>query len=464
VATGPPEESLSVTVNAKIFREYDIRGIVEEDLDVLTIRSIGRGIGTYLGGQSGGTLAVGRDGRLSSPAVRVSLIDGLRASGCNVIDVGMVPTPILYFALHHLGVQGGVMVTGSHNPPEYNGFKINQGEESLTGEEIRAIHRIIEERAYSEGNGIARPADVTTVYQTLVESKFSFSRSLKVAVDAGNGVAGTVAVSILEAFGHTVFPLYCDPDGHFPNHHPDPSVPENLVDLSACVLREGADLGIAFDGDGDRLGAVDERGNVLWPDQLLILFARDLLTHQPGAPIVFDVKCTQNLPRAIESAGGQPIMWKAGHSLIKKKLRTEDSPLGGEFSGHFFFADDYFGYDDALYAALRLMDLLCRAEKPLSFLLADLPTLHSSPELKFPCPDAEKFQVVEALKGRMRDRYHLIEIDGIRVELDGGWGLIRASNTTPALTARFEAESPERLKAIQEEILDHLKAFSSVEA
>jgi phosphomannomutase/phosphoglucomutase len=452
-----------LSINPEIFREYDIRGIVDEDLDVFTVRAIGRGIGTYLGGQRKVTVAVGRDGRLSSPAVRVSLIDGLRASGCDVIDIGTVPTPVLYFALHHLTVQGGVMVTGSHNPPEYNGFKVNRGEESLAGEEIRVIQRIIEERAYSEGNGRARPADITPDYRAHLESKFSFPRPLKVAVDAGNGVAGTVAVPVLENLGHTVFPLYCDPDGHFPNHHPDPSVPENLADLSECVRQKGADLGIAFDGDGDRLGAVDERGRILWGDHLLILFARDVLIHRPGAPIVFDVKCSQNLLNSIEAAAGRPIMWKAGHSLIKRKLREEGAPLGGEFSGHFFFADDYFGYDDALYAGLRLMDILCRAKGPLSSLLADLPALYASPELKFPCPDQEKFQVVEGLKARLRGRYPLTEIDGVRVDFGDGWGLVRASNTTPLLTARFEAKSPERLKAIQGEVLGHLKAFPSVE-
>ncbi|MDP6482277.1 MAG: phosphomannomutase/phosphoglucomutase [Nitrospinota bacterium] len=451
------------TVNREIFREYDIRGVVEDDLDVPAVRAIGRAIGTALRVQDGAAFVVGRDVRPSSPAIRVSLIDGLRATGAQVSDAGVVPTPVLYFAAIHLESDGAVMVTASHNPPEFNGFKICRGVESLAGEEIRALADIIERRDFSRGNGRAVRVEVLDDYRAVLGSKFSFDQPLKVVVDGGNGVMGELAVRVIESFGHEVIPLYCEPDGDFPNHHPDPSVAENLEDLIETVRTEGADLGVAFDGDGDRLGAVDEKGAILWPDYLMILFARDVLSRRPGAPIVFEVKCSMNLIRAIEKAGGRPVMWKAGHSLIKKKLKEENAPLAGEFSGHMFFADDYYGYDDALYAALRLLDLRARAGAPLSSLLADVPPLFASPEIKLPCPDAEKFHVVEGLRDRLEGRLPLITLDGVRADFGDGWGLVRASNTTGALTARFEAASPERLEEIRSEILGHLKAFSQVE-
>ncbi len=451
------------TVNREIFREYDIRGVVEEDLDVPAVRAIGRAIGTALHVQDGATFVVGRDVRPSSPAIRVSLIDGLRATGAKVSDVGIVPTPVLYFAAIHLDTDGAVMVTASHNPPEFNGFKISRGVESLAGEEIRALADIIERRNFVQGNGRAVRVDVLDDYRAVLGAKFSFDRPLKVVVDGGNGVMGELAARVIESFGHQVIPLYCEPDGDFPHHHPDPSVAENLEDLIETVRTEGADLGVAFDGDGDRLGAVDEKGAILWPDYLMILFARDVLSRRPGAPIVFDVKCSMNLIRAIEKAGGRPVMWKAGHSLIKKKLKEANAPLGGELSGHIFFADDYYGYDDALYAALRLLDLRARAGAPLSSLLADVPPLFASPEIKLPCPDAEKFHVVEGLRDRLEGRFPLITLDGVRADFGDGWGLVRASNTTGALTVRFEAESAERLEEIRSEILGHLKAFPQVE-
>ncbi|MFQ5692787.1 MAG: phosphomannomutase/phosphoglucomutase [Nitrospinota bacterium] len=451
------------SVNAEIFREYDIRGVVDEDLDFSLIRAIGRAIGTYLHTGDGTTFAVGRDIRLSSPALRVSLIDGLRATGAQVSDVGVVPTPVLYFAALHLKTDGAVMVTASHNPPEFNGFKICRGMDSLAGDEIRSLVGIIENRAFVQGNGRAVRVEVLDAYRKMLASKFSFERPLKVVVDGGNGTSGELAAEVLESFGHRVFPLYCEPDGHFPNHHPDPSNPENLKELIETVRKEGADLGLAFDGDGDRLGVVDERGEILWPDEQMILFARDVLSRRPGAAIVFEVKCSMNLIRAIEEAGGRPVMWKAGHSLIKKKLKEEDAPLAGEYSGHTFFADDYFGYDDALYAALRLMDLRARADAPLSSLLADVPRLYASPEIKLGCPDDQKFDVVRGLRDRLEGRYPLVTIDGVRADFGDGWALVRASNTTPALTLRFEATTAERLEEIRKEFLGHLKAFPQVE-
>ncbi|MFQ5915075.1 MAG: phosphomannomutase/phosphoglucomutase [Nitrospinota bacterium] len=451
------------SINPAIFREYDIRGVVEEDLDVFTVRAIGRAIGTYLRVREGATFVVGRDVRVSSPAVRVSLIDGLRATGAQVSDVGIVPTPVLYFAAHHLKSDGAVMVTGSHNPPEFNGFKICRGMDSLAGEEIRSLIDIIESRRFAQGNGRAVRVEILPTYREMLASKFSFEGPLKVVVDAGNGTSGELAVQVLESFGHRAIPLYCEPDGNFPHHHPDPSEPGNLEDLIRTVRSEGADLGIAFDGDGDRLGVVDEQGRIVWPDDQMILFARDVLARRPGAPIVYEVKCSMNLTRAIEAAGGRPVMWKAGHSLIKKKLKEENAPLAGEFSGHTFFADEYFGYDDALYAALRLMDLRARAAAPLSGLLADVPPLHSTPEIKLGCPDNEKFRVIQGLQDRLEGKYPLITIDGVRADFGDGWALVRASNTTPVLTLRFEAASPERLETIRKEIMGHLKTFPQVE-
>ncbi len=451
------------SINPEIFREYDIRGVVDEDLDVPTVRAIGRAIGTSLRAQESPTFAVGRDVRLSSPAIRVSLIDGLRATGAQVSDVGIVPTPVLYFAAHDLKTDGAVMITGSHNPPEFNGFKVCRGTDPLTGEEIRSLMDVIESRRFAQGNGRAVQVEILDAYRRMLASKFSFERPLKVVVDAGNGTSGGLAVQVLESFGHRVIPIYCEPDGAFPNHHPDPSDPENLQDLIQTVRKEGADLGIAFDGDGDRAGVVDEQGQIIWPDYQMILFARDVLSRQPGAPIIFEVKCSMNLIRAIEEAGGRPVMWKAGHSLIRKKLKEEKAPLAGEYSGHTFFADDYFGFDDALYATLRLMDLMARADAPLSGLLADVPPLYASPEMKLRCPDEEKFAVVQGLQDRLEGEYPLVTIDGVRADFGDGWALVRASNTTPALTLRFEATSPGRMEEIRNEILEHLKTFPQVE-
>lgn len=451
------------SINPEIFREYDIRGVVDEDLDVPTVRAIGRAIGTSLRAQESPTFAVGRDVRLSSPAIRVSLIDGLRATGAQVSDVGIVPTPVLYFAAHDLKTDGAVMITGSHNPPEFNGFKVCRGTDPLAGEEIRSLMDVIESRRFAQGNGRAVQVEILDAYRRMLASKFSFERPLKVVVDAGNGTSGGLAVQVLESFGHRVIPIYCEPDGAFPNHHPDPSDPENLQDLIQTVRKEGADLGIAFDGDGDRAGVVDEQGQIIWPDYQMILFARDVLSRRPGAPIIFEVKCSMNLIRAIEEAGGRPVMWKAGHSLIRKKLKEEKAPLAGEYSGHTFFADDYFGFDDALYATLRLMDLRARADAPLSGLLADVPPLYASPEMKLRCPDEEKFAVVQGLQDRLEGEYPLVTIDGVRADFGDGWALVRASNTTPALTLRFEATSPGRMEEIRNEILEHLKTFPQVE-
>ncbi len=451
------------SINSEIFREYDIRGIVDEDLDVLTVRAIGRAIGSFLHQGEGTTFVVGRDVRLSSPAIRVSLIDGLRATGAQVTDIGVVPTPVLYFTAAHLKTDGAVMVTASHNPPEFNGLKICRGTESLSGNEIRTLIKIIENRHFAQGNGQAIRAEAIESYCNMLSTKFSFDKPLKLVIDGGNGVSGELAVKIIESMGHQVVPIYCKPDGNFPNHHPDPSVPENLTDLIKTVRKEKADLGIAYDGDGDRMGVVDERGEIIWPDDQMIIFARDILSRHPGAPIVFDVKCSMNLPRAIKEAGGRPVMCKSGHSLIKKKLKEESSPLAGELSGHIFFADDYFGFDDALYASLRLMDLLAKEGLPMSKLLGQIPKLYTSPEIKIECPDDEKFEIIQGLQKRLENDLPITTIDGVRADFEDGWALVRASNTTPALTARFEATSEKRLDAIRRIMFEHLKTFPQLE-
>lgn len=456
-------ESSMTSINAEIFREYDIRGIVDEDLDVPTVRAIGRAIGTYLHQGERTTFVVGRDVRLSSPAIRVSLIDGLRATGAQVTDIGVVPTPVLYFAAAHLKTDGAIMVTASHNPPEFNGLKICRGTESLSGDEIRTLVQIIENRNFAQGNGQAVRAEVVESYCDMLSSKFSFDTPLKLVIDGGNGVLGDLAVKIIESMGHQVIPIYCEPDGNFPNHHPDPSVSENLTDLIKAVRQEKADLGIAYDGDGDRMGVVDENGEIVWPDDQMIIFARDVLSRHPGASIVFDVKCTMNLPRAIKEAGGQPVMCKSGHSLIKKKLKEKSAPLAGELSGHIFFADDYFGFDDALYASLRLLDLLARAKSPMSRLLGHIPKLCASPEIKISCPDEEKFNIVRGLQERLEGNVPITTIDGVRADFGEGWALVRASNTMPALTVRFEAVSEKHLENIRKIVFGHLETFPQLE-
>ena len=451
-------------VNPRIFRQYDVRGVVNEDLTDEVVEKLGRGYGTYMVHLGSRKVSVAHDARVSSPRFRDALIEGILSTGVDVVDIGMVPTPTLYFSLFHLDVQGGVMITGSHNPPEFNGFKLAVGHATLYGPEIQKIREIIETAEYSEGEGSLTQQDVKPAYVTTLKERIGrFDRELNVVVDAGNGMGGMFCPELLRELGADASGLYCEVDGTFPNHHPDPTVPAYLTDLIAEVSTRKADLGMAYDGDCDRLGVVDEHGNIIWGDQLLILFSREVLARQPGATIIFEVKCSQALPDEIERAGGVPLMWRTGHSFIKKKMKEENSPLAGEMSGHLFFADEYFGYDDALYASLRLVRLLSRSEMSIGEMLADVPRYYSTPEIRVDCPDEEKFQIVSDLVEYFKKEHEVIDVDGARVLFGDGWGLVRASNTQPALVLRFEARSPERLEEIKGTIISRLSEVSGIE-
>lgn len=435
-----------------IFREYDIRGIAGQEITEDDAQLIGKAVGTVLRGENRTRTVVGRDCRLSSERFSRRVIEGLACSGCDVLDIGVCPTPVFYFALRHFERQGGVMVTASHNPPEYNGFKLCSGYDTLFGDQIKQIGRVVDQGEFAEGAGSVETGDAVTPYREFVMSNIDLARPLKVGVDAGNGTAGVVAVPILEALGCEVHRLYCDMDGRFPNHEADPTVLKNMQDLIRLVKERALDVGIGYDGDGDRVGVIDEAGDIIWGDKLMIIFAREILSRKPGATFISEVKCSQTLYDDIEKHGGRAVMWRTGHSLIKQKMKEVGAELAGEMSGHMFFADRYFGYDDAVYASCRLLEILSRAEKPLSALLDDVPVTHATPEIRVPCPDAVKFDVVDAVTQYFRQRYKVIDIDGVRVLFEGGWGLVRASNTQPVLVLRFEALSAERLEQIRQEV------------
>lgn len=442
-----------------IFREYDIRGIFPEELHKKAVHQLGSAIGTYYRRCGAQRISLGRDCRLSSPEISEALVEGLLSSGVDIVDVGMVPTPLLYFSLHELDVEGGIEVTGSHNPPEFNGFKICLGEASVYGEEIQEIRKICESGIFHSGRGNMEHADIIGPYSRyLGENIQAGPVNRKVVVDAGNGVGGLVACDIYRAKGFEVFPLFCEPDGRFPNHHPDPTIPENLRAMQSQVAKTSADLGIAFDGDADRIGVVDKEGNIIWGDQLMIIFSRDILTRYPGGKIIGEVKCSQVLYDDVARHGGKAIMWKTGHSLIKTKLKQEGALLAGEMSGHLFFADRYLGYDDAIYAGARLLEILSHSEKALKDLLAGVPKTVNTPEIRLGCPDEIKFEVVAAIKEEFKEEgYKVIDVDGARVLFDGAWGLIRASNTQPVLVLRFEAGNEERLEEIRKIFMDKLQ-------
>ncbi len=453
---------MAAELNPSIFREYDIRGIVGRDLTGRSAELLGRGIGTFMRERDRRVLTLGHDNRLSSPELSAGLAQGLMASGCDLIDVGQVPTPLLYFSLFHLEPDGGVMITGSHNPPEFNGFKVALGRSTIHGETIQEIGRIIREGKFAVGAGRSRSADVIGPYRRMILQKIKLDRPLRVVVDAGSGTAGPLACGLLRELGCEVIELYCVPDGTYPGHFPDPTIPANLDEAVRRVADAGADLAVAYDGDADRLGVVDDRGRIIWGDQLMIVFSRDILTRRPGAAVVFEVKCSMTLEQDIVKHGGRPIMWKAGHSLIKQKMKDEGALLGGEMSGHLFFAEDYFGYDDAVYASLRLLRILAASDLKLSGMLADVPVLASTPEIRVDCPDEEKFRVVRAIVDWFKPRRPTLDVDGARVSFPGGWGLVRASNTQPVLVLRFEAADKATLDSIMREMLGRLRLFPSV--
>lgn len=448
-------------VPAHIFREYDIRGLVDEDLRDEGVERIARAFALRVLDAGGGPVVLGRDCRQSSERFRDAFSRGLRASGVDVIDVGLVPTPLVYYGAHVLeGVGGMAMITGSHNPPEYNGFKLGVGTAALFGDEIRELYGLATAGDFRQGEGKAREEDLLPRYLDDVCGRVRMGgRRLKVVVDAGNGVGGLVAGPLYERLGAEVVGMHLEPDGRFPNHHPDPTVEENLVALRERVLAEGADLGIAFDGDADRLGVIDEKGRTLWGDELTILFARAVLAEEPGATVISEVKCSQTLYDEIEKLGGRALMWKAGHSLIKAKMKETGAALAGEMSGHIFFQNRWYGFDDAPYAGARLLEILSHTERPLSALLDDLPKTFSTPEIRHEVGNEErKFALVRRAIEHFRAAGHrVIDVDGARVVFDdGAWGLVRASNTTPILVLRFEAKSEERLAEIRSLFADTL--------
>jgi phosphomannomutase/phosphoglucomutase len=435
-----------------IFREYDIRGAADAELLDADVETLGQAFGTYLQRHAGLKVNLGRDTRLSSPRLRDALMRGLKTSGCQVADLGVVPTPVLYYSVFHLQADGAVMITGSHNPPEFNGFKVVAGTSTIHGEAIQEVRRAIETGDLARGEGSATSADVTTAYVAEVCSQFHFPRRIRVSVDAGNGVGGPVMHRILEKLNVDATEMFFEMDGRFPNHHPDPTVIANLQPLIAEVRRTRSDFGIAFDGDADRIGVVDDRGTVIYGDQLMIVYAREILTRKPGATFIGEVKCSQLMYDDIAARGGNPIMWKTGHSLIKAKMKETRAELAGEMSGHMFFADRYYGFDDALYAACRLMEIVAGSGQPLSSQLAGLPHTVTTPEIRFDCPDEIKFQVVRQASAELRARHKTVDVDGVRVLFPQGWGLVRASNTQPVVVMRFEATTPELLTEYQAEV------------
>jgi phosphomannomutase / phosphoglucomutase len=437
-------------MNPEIFREYDIRGIAGKDMTSKDVVLIGKAVGTFLKRHGKLKLCVGRDCRITSDEYAGKIVEGLRSTGCDVTDIGVCATPVFYFSIQHFDKQGGVMITASHNPGEYNGFKLCIDLDSIHGEDIQKIRGIIESQSFESGDGTLDSMEPETPYRAFVENNIQLARPLRIGVDAGNGTAGQVAVPILKNIGCEVHDIYCDMDGTFPNHPADPTVLNNMKDLIALVKDNNLDLGIGYDGDGDRIGVIDEKGQIVYGDKLIILFAREILSRKPGATFISEVKCSKTMYDDIEKNGGRAIMWRTGHSLIKKKMKEEKAELAGEMSGHMFFADRYFGFDDATYASCRLLEILSNTQQTLSDLLSDIPVTYTTPEIRVECPDHVKFSVVKKITDYFRGKYNVIDIDGVRVLFDDGWGLVRASNTQPALVLRFEAMSEQRLSEIKD--------------
>ncbi len=453
-------------IDPTIFKAYDIRGIVGKNVDEAFAEHLGRAFGTVALTQGEKAVAVGRDGRLSGPGLAAALVRGLKSTGLDVVDIGMVTTPMLYYVAATRGKHGcnsGIMVTGSHNPKDYNGFKMVMAGRAIYGDDIQKLRQIIEAESYTTKRGRSGKMDILAEYTQRIVGDCTLARPMKIVVDSGNGIPGASAPGILRALGCEVIDLYSAVDGDFPNHHPDPSKPENLADLIKVVHATGAELGLAFDGDGDRLGVVTKGGNIIYPDRQVLFFARDILKRNKGATIIFDVKCSQRLPVAIRKAGGKPLMWKTGHSLIKAKLKETGSPFGGEMSGHLFFGERWYGFDDAMYTAARLLEILSRSKNPSAELDA-LPTSFSTPELNVPCAEGEHHAVVAELLARAADGRLKFEggeigtIDGLRVDFNDGFGLIRGSNTTPVLVLRFEGHTEEALHRIEAQFMDLLRS------
>ncbi|MEC7807484.1 MAG: phosphomannomutase/phosphoglucomutase [Gemmatimonadota bacterium] len=447
-------------MKSHIFRQYDIRGIVGEDLDAEVTEAVGRAFGSRVRLDSSlrsPTVAVGYDNRLTSPSLADGLIAGIRSTGVDVVDVGTVPTPVLYWSEVTLGADAGVQITGSHNPPEWNGIKMTHGGSSLYGDAIQDLRRSIDESDFTSGSGGYERVTVLDRYVDDIAGRFNLERPMRVAVDCGNGTGSILAVRLLEAIGVEVTPLFCESDPTFPNHHPDPTVDDNLIDLIRSVESGNHDLGVAFDGDADRIGAIDDQGRIIRGDILLLLFGLDLLKKRgPGQKLIFDVKCSQVLPELFEKAGGEPIMWQTGHSLIKNKMRETGALLAGELSGHIMIADDYLGFDDALYDACRLIEIISRSGRTLSEMVSDFPEYRSTPEIRIDVTEDQKWTVVSEALVYFKEKYDVISVDGVRILFGDGWALLRASNTQPVIVARFEARSESRLMEIRTEIAEWL--------
>lgn len=435
----------------KVFREYDIRGIAGKEITDHDVPELGKAFGTYMANQGKRRVVVARDCRLTSDRYRDLLVGGMLAAGMDIVDVGVCPTPLFYFAIRHLDREGGIIVTASHNPSEYNGFKICNGFDTISGDEIQKLRLIIDSGRYTTGEGSLASLDIFTPYIEFVTGNIKLKRRLRVGIDAGNATGGPVSLAVLTKLGCEVHPLYCEMDGTFPNHEPDPTVMENLKDLREAVIREHLDVGIAYDGDCDRLGVVDHRGEVVFGDKLMIIFAREILSRRPGAVFISEVKCSKTLYDDIEQGGGKAIMWKAGHSLIKARMKEVNAALAGEMSGHMFFKDRYFGFDDGIYASCRLLEILSGTDKRIPELLEGVPMTYTTPEIRVDCSDEIKFEVVDrAKKEFLANDLDVIDVDGARIVFPDGWGLVRASNTQPVLVLRYEAETPDRLDEIRD--------------
>ena len=444
-------------MNPEIFRQYDIRGIAGKDLNEENVFKIGQAIGSYLLAENKKEFCVGKDCRLTSDSYAKALIKGLCSTGCNVIDIGTCPTPVLYFSIQEFKKDGGVMVTASHNPKEYNGFKLCRGLSSIFGDEIQNIFKIIEKGEFKKGQGFCKKKDAITPYMDFIKKNIKIKKKLRIGIDAGNGTAGPIALPLIKNFGCEVFDIYCDMDGNFPNHIADPTVEKYMKDLSDLVKKEKLDFGIGYDGDSDRVGIIDENGKLLLGDQLMIIFSREILSRKPNSVFISEVKASKTMYDDIEKKGGKAIMWKAGHSFIKEKMKEENAELAGEVSGHIFFKDRFFGFDDAIYASLRFIELLSNTSKTTSELLSDVPKVYSSPEMRFDCPDNIKFKLVKKLSKKFKKKHKTIDIDGVRIVFDDGWGLLRASNTQGAIVMRFEALSEKRLEEIKKYMLEEIK-------
>ncbi|MCM8768061.1 MAG: phosphomannomutase/phosphoglucomutase [Candidatus Omnitrophica bacterium] len=446
-------------INRTIFREYDIRGIYQQDLKGDFPYFIGKAFGTYIKRKNMKSVCVGGDNRLTTNEIKEKLIKGLIDTGCEVTDIGIVPTPVLYFSIHFFNFDSGIMVTASHNPPQFNGFKMVVRKSSLYGKEIQEIADLIEKEDFEKGKGKVEKKDVENDYINFMLEKFKFNKKLKVGIDTGNGTTGPLIEKIFKKLGIEFIGLYIKSDGNFPNHLPDPVVPENLKDLIEVVKKNNLDCGFGFDGDGDRLAVIDENGEILWGDKLMIIYSKDVLSKKKGAKIIFDVKCSKSLEEEIEKYGGIPIMWKTGHSLIENKLHLEKAPIAGELSGHLYFADEYFGYDDAIYACLRLLRILDNENKKISEFFEGVKKYYSTPEIRIEVPDDRKFEIVENVKKYYSEKYEINDIDGVKVYYPSGWALLRASNTQPALVVRIEGETEEILNKIKEEFFEVIEKY-----